>query len=67
MDNLTIEERLEFLLMEREILRLTNELLILKSAYREKVEPYLRDHDFDRMYNLVPKSTSNGQVQEVKQ
>lgn len=57
MDNLTIEQRMELLLMEREILRLTNSLLIMKNQFREKVDPLLVEHDFDQQYNLVPKSS----------
>lgn len=63
MENLSIEQRMELILMEREILRLTNTILILKSQFKEKVEPLLVDHDFDQQYNLVPKS-SNGTIQQ---
>ena len=56
MENLTIEQRMELVLMEREILRLTNTLLILKEQFRSKVEPILVEHDFDQQYNLVPKN-----------
>ena len=59
-----MEQRMELILMEREILRLTNTILILKSQFKEKVEPLLVDHDFDQQYNLVPKNgrLSDGEV-----